>query len=258
MKKSTMIAAVFAASAFSAFAVDVYSSNIVGYTKVTVAAGFNMLGGQFVEVGTGNPIDINSLVQSSDLAGLDANVLPQSTLKAWTGLGYDIYGWVAAGEGTANGLPEWDSKWVLEDQSAVAAVDVVAGNGFWIQTTAPATITMMGEVSSSNTYSVAVSAGFNMIANPFPMEISIQSVQSTDLAGLDANVLPQSLLKTWTGLGYDIYGWVAAGEGTANGLPEWDSKWVLEDQSAVANVTIGVGQGFWIQTTAPATITFTK
>ena len=52
MNKSTMIAAIFAASAFSAFAADVYSSNIVGYNKLTLNPGYNLIAPSFVNVGS--------------------------------------------------------------------------------------------------------------------------------------------------------------------------------------------------------------
>ena len=141
MNKSTMIAAIFAASAFSAFAADVYSSNIVGYTKVAVSAGLNLLGSQFVNVGDNAALGISELVQSDDLAGLTEDVAFQTELKVWIGNGYETYGWMDADDGTNNEAPEWNSTWLLYNFTDVADVTIGVGKAFWIKTTAPATIT---------------------------------------------------------------------------------------------------------------------
>ena len=80
------------------------------------------------------------------------------------------------------------------------------------------------------------------------------------LAGLDGDYEFQSKLLSWTGTGYDTYGWYAEGDGTNPEVdwPEADAKWILFDQTDIADVTLNVGEGFWIQTTGSGSITFSK
>ena len=258
MKKITMTVAALAVSTLCACAAEVYSSNIVGYQKVNLNEGLNLVGSQFVNVGDEAALDINKVLETTDLPGLDESLAFQSSLKVWTGSMYTEYGWCDADDGTNNGMPEWDSKWLMSDLSGVAVAEIDAGEGFWIQTSAPATATFSGQVLTADTSSVTVEAGLNLICNPYPQAISIQGVQSDDLLGLDDNFAFQSYLKAWTGNMYTEYGWCDADDGTNNGMPEWDSKWLMSDLSGTAEVEIGAGEGFWIQTSAPATITFSK
>ena len=228
-----------------AWGAEVVSSNIVGYNKVTLTSGYNMLGFQFLNIGQDEQ-DINEVINGdTDLPGLDAE-------------GNTTYGLMDKNDGTENEMPAWDSKWVLKDFSDLATGDCAVGDGFWIQTTAAAEITFSGEVPEEDTKEVQVASGYNLLSNPFPEALPIQSVQSNDLPGLDAEGNFQSFIKVWNGSGYTTYGWMDANDGTENEMPAWNSKWVLKDFSDLASTTISIGAGFWVQTSAAATITFTK
>ena len=239
-------------------AAEVVSSNIVGYNKVTLTSGYNLIGSQFVNIGQDTQ-DINELFPGSNtLPGLDANGDFQSTLLVWSGSGYATYGWMNATDGTDAGDDSYNSKWVLQDFSDFASVDMTPGMGFWIQSSGDAEATFSGEVPEGDSVDIQLAAGYNLISHPFPEAISIQAVQSDDLLGLDANGDFQSTIQIWTGSGYAIYGWMNATDGTDAGDASYNSKWVLQDFSDIANVTIGIGKGFWIQTPAAATVTLSK
>ena len=244
-----------------AWGAEVVSSNIVGYQKVNLRAGFNLVASQFLLVG-GETKDIQDYVEADNtMPGLDENGSFQTTMRVWTGTGYSTYGWLNATDGTANEVPEWNSKWVLEDSSDLADVDMNVGDGYWVICSEAATATFAGEVPSTDgNPSVSVSQGFNLIANPLPADINIQNIQpSASLLGLDENGSFQTTMRVWTGTGYSTYGWLDADDGTANEVPEWNSKWVLEDSSDLANVTVGIGEGFWlISPSASGSVSFIK
>ena len=216
-----------------------------------------MLGAQFLNVG-GSVQDIQEIAADATMPGLTAEPAFQTTARLWNGSGYDTYGWCGPGDGTANGMPEWDSKWLSTGFDALATAEMDAGTGFWIETSGEGTITFAGEVPAESTVSIPVSAGFNLICNPFPESINIQDIQSSDLPGLTSDPAFQATIRLWNGSGYDTYGWCGAGDGTANGMPEWDSKWLSTGFDALATDTIGIGKGFWIETTTAANITFSK
>ena len=237
------------------------SSNIVGYNKVTLSAGFNLIGSQFLNIGQGTQ-DINEFANNNTLPGLDDEYEFQSTLRVWNGVGYTTYGWYADGDGSDPEMdwPEADAKWIVNDQSDIAEVDMPAGQGYWIYTPTQATVTFSGEVPEGETKTIDVAKGFNLVANPFPEEIDIQTIQP-DLPGLDANFEFQTTLRVWNGVGYTTYGWYADGDGSNPEMdwPEADAKWILNDQSDIADVKIPIGAGFWIYTpTAAGSVTFTK
>ena len=76
----------------------------------------------------------------------------------------------------------------------------------------------------------------------------------TDMVGLDASLNFQTELRVWSGTGYDIYGWDSEGDPEVAGS---DHKWVNGDLQVV-DVTIPMGQGFWIKSTTAGTVTFKK
>ena len=242
---------------FAASAAEVTSDNVVGYAKIDLAEGFNLIGSQFLEVGATTK-DVNDFIfDGSALLGLDDEWAYQTTMRVWTGNGYDIYGWLDGDDGTANEMPEWNNTWLLEDFSDVAAEDMDLGKGVWIVTKKAGTITVLGEVATGDTYTVDVVEGFNLIANPFPCEISVQNIKC-DLDGLDAEWAYQTTMRLWTGNGYDIFGWLDSEDGTANEMPEWNNSWLLEDFSDLASAKLKVGEAIWFIAPTAGTVTFTK
>ena len=141
MKKQLLMALV-ACAASCAWAAEVYSDNIVGYTKITVNPGLNLLGSSFVQVGSGEALDINDAIKNNGLPGLDENMERfLTTIRLWTGSSYDTYGFLTEAEAIANEWPEAANKWLLGDFSDIADVTIPAGAGFWIQTTGTGSVT---------------------------------------------------------------------------------------------------------------------
>ena len=244
-----------------AWGAEVVSSNIVGYNKLTLSNQYNLLGSQFVNVGK-DIKDINELFDKNNtLPGLDDEGEFQTTLRIWDGSAYAYYGWLDADDGTNNEVPEWNSSWILNDMTDQASFDVPDGEGFWviIPKQSSASVTMSGEVIEGDSVTKPVKAGFNLMSNPFPAELDIQKIQSTDLLGLDDEGEFQTTLRIWDGSAYEYYGWLDADDGTNNEVPEWNSHWILYDMTDVASAKIGIGKGFWIVSpNASGNITFTK
>ena len=102
--------------------------------------------------------------------------------------------------------------------------------------------------------------GFTIVGNQFlnvgadTKDIQELVAPDTDMVGLDENLNFQTELRVWSGTGYDIYGWDSEGDPQ---FPGSDHKWVNGDLEVV-NVTIPMGQGFWIKSTKAGTVTFKK
>ena len=223
-----------------------------------------MLGSSFVQVGSGEALDINDAIKNNGLPGLTEDFSDfATTVLAWTGTSYDTYGFVTADQANdENWLwPESAEKWILGDMSDIAAVPVPAGDGFWVQTTGTGTITLVGQVPAAATTDITINSGLNLISCPYAKEINIQDVKVNGLPGLkdDFSDFATTIL-VWTGTSYDTYGYVTAEQANdENWLwPESANMWILGDMSDIADVTIPAGAGFWIQTTGTGSVTFTK
>ena len=223
-----------------------------------------MLGSSFVQVGTGEALDINDAVKNNGLPGLNADFSDFDTkVLVWTGTSYDTYGFVTADQANdENWLwPESAEKWILGDMSDIAAVQVPAGDGFWVQTTGTGSVTLIGQVPAAATTDVTINPGLNLISCPYAKDINMQDVKVNGLPGLNADFSDFSTkLLVWTGTSYDTYGYVTAEQANdENWLwPESANMWILGDMSDIADVTIPAGTGFWIQSTATGSVTFTK
>ena len=229
---------------------------------MAVNSGLNLLGSQFVEVGTEAALDINDLVTpSADLAGMTDSYEFQTFLMTWDGANYVTYGY--CGEGQGEGLfgdPSWNAKWISVNMDALAIVDISAGTGFWVQTSGDSTVTMMGQVASAESTSVDVTAGLNLISSSYPKAINVQDVViSSDIPGMTDGYEFQTFLMTWDGANYVTYGYCGEGQGESLfGDPSWNAKWISVNMDGVADATLPAGSGFWVQTTGTGTVTFAK
>ena len=269
MNKSTMIAAIFAASAFSAFAADVYSSNIVGYTKLTVDSGtFNMIGVQFQNVGGGS-MKINDLFKEpAEGAFVGAPVFTEADqLRVWDP---ETGGYVQYFFGDWAGVygAEYDNLWYWESDDANPTEDTLApGAAVWFLSKSAGTNVLMsvaGEVVSTNYVVTLKGATFNMVANPFPVPLSLSDVTVSGTVDwinsgfTGAPVFTEAdQVRVWdpvTG-GYKQYfygNW-------ANAYPGYDNQWYWEsDDSTPTTDSIPVGGAAWflLKGATDVTVTF--
>ena len=238
---------------------EVISSNVVGYNKVTLTPGWNMLGSQFLNVG-GMVQDVQDLTAKASLAGIDATTYEFHTeLYVWNGGGYETYGWSDDDDGTDIDWDESNSKWLDLKQENIVSFPVANGTGFWVKTDAAGEIMFAGEVCSSNSVTQRTSVGFNMLSNPYPMALDVQKIQTVDLPGIDESSYEfHTELYVWNGGGYQTYGWSDADDGTDIDWEESNSKWLDLKQENIVDVTIPVGGGFWVKSDQSGTVTISK
>ena len=130
-----MIAALIAASTFAVNAADVYSSNIVGYSKVTLVPGFTMVGAPFQAVGSvAGTINIQDIVSTTGLVGFDwDNYEGGDTLIIFdpnTQIYSTTYVWSDA-DPDEMGL---ENKWFNDSTFEAASATVPVGGAFFIVT----------------------------------------------------------------------------------------------------------------------------
>jgi hypothetical protein len=124
---------------------NVYSVNVVGYVNLQLTNGFNMISNPLDKDGTGTNNTIttvfgNSLPDGTTVYKFSGGTFSQSDLF------FNGPGWLAGGTITMN-----------------------PGEGIFVQTPGPATVTVTGNVLQGN-QSNSFGAGFNIIANKVPIE----------------------------------------------------------------------------------------
>ena len=246
-----------------AWGAEVVSSNIVGYQKVTLQPGFNLIGVGFVKVGTGGDYALKDLFQGTDI----------TSAKAGSGADNgDLIQLFDAGEQTyvrqyffytSNGeYPEYDNKWydVFDDEEPTEdVIENSEGTGFWYQYRGTGTpqLTTAGEVSKES-IEITIKPGFNCIVYPFPADFDFTKLDwkaagATPGSGADNGDLIQVFDAEEQTYTTQYFFYTSGGE-----YPEYDNKWydVFDDEEPT-EATIPAGSGFWYQHRGNSTFTIT-
>jgi len=239
----------------------------VGYTKVNLDAGLNLLGQQYVNVGNDTILDIQDIIKSVDIIGHDG-LIPQTTLLIWTGSGYTPY-FYASSQNAIDWAAEYgeqyldrSDKWVDGTWDIIPyLVPVTNGLAFWIDTPGKSTFYFSGQVYTPDIATVPLAAGLNLVANPFPINWDIQDFTSTDFIGHDG-LIPQSEMLIWDGGGYESC-FYASYENAIEWAAEYGDqyldrggKWVDGTWNIIIDKKIAPGKGFWINSLTTAELQF--
>ena len=257
MKKLATLAAL-AALALPVIATEVTSSNVVGYTKVSLDAGYNMIGVQFQNIGTQTAAITTLGKLDSSFAGYDDAYDFPTQMRVWNGVGYDYYGWAGTSGTEVDNDSTLDNTWT--DLEAYAVTDTLKpGDGVWIVAEKAGTITLSGEVPSmtSGPITYNLSAGYNIVANPYPYAVPVTSFGTLDssFAGYDDAYDFPTQMRVWNGVGYDYYGWAGTSGTEVDNDSTLDNTWTDLEAYAV-DAQIGVGEAVWILAEKAGTITF--
>jgi hypothetical protein len=174
-----LLALTVAASAL-AFSASAATSNIVGYVKLALKKGNNLVSNPLNNTNTdGNKI-------SSLFGSIDCSVL------RWTGSGFNTTDTVA-GAGVDSG-----------DDFTLAP-----GEAVFVAVTADSSVTLVGE-ALTGTQTVAIKKGNNFVASKIPLSGAADTVLGLGIDG--------SSVLTWNGNGYDSFDYVD-GVGYLTGAP---------------------------------------
>ena len=195
-KQLVAMAALALLVALPARAAEVVSSNIVGYEKITLTPGLNMIGNQFLAVGGTSFQNINQMFKDSSQMNSGEDDGHADSILKWTGSGYgDVYYY-----------DDLDIAW--ENVEAVGTISTdtfMPGEGFWYKNIGDANVdtTFAGEVPTNLTFSVTIKPGLNFVSNPYPMAIcpngNYFEVEGAVMGEDDGHA--DSILM-WTGSGY--------------------------------------------------------
>lgn len=183
----------------TASAAEVYSSNTVGYSKITIPAnGYTLVANPFVEVGTGDVIAINDMFAEDATVGTaGSSDTTADTLLTWDGSGYVTY-YLRADASNGN-------HWRKSGERKATTDSVPEGDGAFYHGIGAeaATLTVSGEVRAED-LPVTILPGYNLLGNPFPTELSFATfvVEGAVAGTSDTNA---DTILTWDGTGYVTY-----------------------------------------------------
>ena len=241
-----------------AWGAEVVSSNIVGYNKVNLSKGYNAIGVQFVNVG-GDPKTLLDVVRLDDTYdGYTSAYKFPNQMQIWNGNGYDFYGWAGTSGTDVDDDASLDYTWTDLDAEAVDDVELPAFSGLWLNVASAGTATLSGEVVVTNV-TVQLSAGYNMICNPFPAAVPVTSFGKLDASfdGYTAAYKFPTQMQVWNGNGYDFYGWAGTSGTDVDDDASLDYTWTDLDAEAV-DAVIPIGGSVWINADHAGTITFSS
>ena len=149
MKATTLLSAVALATALAGSAFGaVTSQNIVGYIKLSLNPGYNLVANQ-----------LNNGDNSAQTIFASLPTDGNSTLYKWNGHSYD----------TATAFSVADGGW-----DDATNMKTAPGDGVFIHVASAQTVTLVGEVSLSTTINLI--KGYNLIASPVPLAGALDSV----------------------------------------------------------------------------------
>ena len=215
-----------------------------------------MIGVQFSDVGGTAKSLTNVFKLDETFAGYDDNYDFYTRMQVWNGIGYDYYGWAGTGGTDVDGDPSLDNTWTDMEAYAVEGESFAPAAGVWIRAEKAGTLTIAGEVVL-NDVTIQLNEGYNIVCNPFPVEVSITDfgVLDSSFAGYDDNYDFYTRMQIWNGVGYDFYGWAGTGGTDVDGDPSLDNTWTDMEAYAVDG-KIQPGQAVWIRAEKAGTITF--
>ena len=169
-----------------AWAAEVYSSNIVGYTKLEIKPGLNMIAIPFVDIvrdadGFVQNKDINNIFDN-DESVVNANRISDNADQMWfwdnVSQGYKNYYFMTDRRETFK-------RWENGSGETDVREDIGAGFFFQNQGDASYTVTLSGEVNTADT-EVEILPGLNFICNPYPVDLPLND-GTIDWTGAYAN-----------------------------------------------------------------------
>ena len=272
MKKVMFAAAVAAAG----LAFGIESANTVGYeTKQAASAGTLMLAAiQFDEVG-GTTMDVSKAVvpsvapaaydENSDYA-YDADWYKSAAqIQIREGNGWIVLYYTSCGS-DPDGNPA--AGWATPEDGAIATIALSSGTGVWLTSPSGAncSFTIAGEVKAVDTPVATAQSGLKLVSAPYPVSFGINDSTKVTWdvsapAAYDENS-DYAYDENWYKSAAQIQkregnGWVVLYRTSCGSDPDGNpvAGWATPEDGAVADLTIGTCEGFWL--TDPNGFSFT-
>ena len=264
---------------------DVTSANTVGFQTITVPADtWVMCATPFSEIG-GQPFDLQNLISGMPTATAATGLgdgwkatKPQIQIQKRnadgdvTGTGYDMAYWISNAQNNPANTKDNETGWANGSKQHIgkkaAAIKLEPGTAYWFKDPNQENVlTFAGQVVDQTAPKVTVPADtWQMICNPFPVAIELNSVKFTiDAVATAATGLgdgwkatkPQIQIQKRnaagqvTGTGYDMAYWISNAQNNPANTKDTETGWANGSKQHIgkkaAAITIPSGAGFWFK-----------
>ena len=212
--KALLLTAALGLASVATSMAQVYSVNVVGYVNLDLKTGFNLVASQL------NATPDNKIV--SVLPSVQNN----TQLLKFSNNNY-----------TRDDFSVADGGWLDSETLEPSVRTVSPGEGFFMYSPAPATVTLVGEVRTGNNLTVPLPTGFSLISSIVPQDLALSP------AGSAFPVAQNMQFLSWnaTAQGYNL-------------RLDFDSGiWInSETLDEVPAPQVTVGQGFFIYSPGPS------
>ena len=276
-----LVTTISALAAAAAFAEGVTSANTVGYTEKTLTAGEYGLAAVQFQSTESQAADLQDLITCSvAINSYDQNDEFQNDwyqsaaqLQVRVGTGWVQYYYCGDADLAIPGEEEvWIPGWANFVGTYAQNVTLAPGTGIWMigPSGSPATFKVFGQVVGTASANITTASGYNLVANPFPEAFDLNTDKITwgfaPVASYDQNDefqndwyknAPQIQLRV--GTGWVQYYYCADADLAIPGEEEvWIPGWANFVGTYAQNVTVNVGEGFWVIADGTATTVVTK
>ena len=212
-----------------AWAADVISSNVVGYNKVTLTQGYNMLAPMFTYVGGGDK-QIPDLFEEDDFVSADTDA-EADYISLWEDGGYSRTYFFSSDAGDA-----WSDT---QDGFDETTDTLDSGLGFWLYNRGGTkTVTLTGQVPTTDVEFDVAANTYTMLANPFSAPLPIKSIVPVTGEFTSADTDAEAdYISLWEDGGYSRTYFFSSDAGDA-----WSDT---QDGFDETEDTIPAGLGFW-------------
>ena len=196
MKTKTLVAmaALALLVGVPARAQQVVSSNTVGYMKLTLQPGYNMIANNFVTVGEEELFKISEMFQDDENATANMDSSSADRIDTW-----DVASQQYVSYYRMTNRRQTDFWWGKEGAATETtdSFENIGDGAFYYnqKTEGTLTLTLSGQVKSSNT-EITISPGFNLICNPYPSDLAFTELDWSDaVANMDSTSADR--IDTW-------------------------------------------------------------
>ena len=222
-------------------------------------AGYNMIGVQFVNVGTASAKDLTTAAQlDTSMAGFDEEGNYDTQMMVWRNGNYlPAFGWSGSSGTDVLENSDLDNKWLNLDLEEVEGVELSPYDAVWIKAGSAGNVTISGQVPT-NDVTIALTEGYNMVANPFPMAVKVADfgVLSDNMPGFDEEGNYATQMMVWKDGNYlPAFGWSGSSGTDVLENSDLDNKWLNLDLEETDD-EVDFGHGVWIKAGSAGTITF--
>lgn len=161
------------------------------------------------------------------------------------------YDWWHGGRAPHNKGDGWyEGSTIIEGEDDV---ELVKGQGLWIQAVEGAYLVSSGEVLNENVL-IELADDYQMVANPFPTSIGLSNVKVGGVEESKTEYFVEIQMLDDMGTPVAYYDWWHGGRAPHNKGDGWyEGSTIIEGED---DIELAPGQALWIQAVEGATITF--